>query len=103
MNYIEYLHVQSQIERMHDFHPEFFDMLSEEEKNALHEGFLYDVPDDTYPESIKAFYDEKVAKNLTLQRQMLRAAQRIYTLSNSGSIEDSMKNNISFKNEDNTT
>lgn len=96
MKYVEYLHVQSQIERMHEFHPEFFDSLSDGEKRALHEGLLYDVVDSAYPDSIRAYYDNEVAKNRHLQQAILEAAQKIYTLSGSGDIRESMKDIISF-------
>lgn len=96
MNYIEYLHTQSQIERLYDFHPDFFKDLEPTELSALSKGFLYDVDDDLYPDSIKQYYEQNINTNKELQNQMLSAAQRLYDLSGSGSLEDSMKNIVSF-------
>lgn len=96
MKYREYLNVQNQIERMYDFHPDFFDMIEATEKQALQKGFLYDTDDDSYPKSLRDYFDSKVAGNATLQKAMLEAAQRLYTLSNSGDIRDTMDDDTTF-------
>lgn len=96
MKYREYLSVQSQLERMYDFHPDFFDMLEVAEREALEKGFLYATEDDEYPGSLRDFFDSEIAQDAELQMAMLRAAQRIYTLSGSGSIISTMEDDTSF-------
>lgn len=63
MNYQRYLDLQSRLEWFYDFHPDFFDDISDEEKVLLQKTFLYDAPDDAYPESLRAFYDENIRNN----------------------------------------
>lgn len=96
MNYTEYLHIQSQVERMYDFHPEFFDELDGIELEILRKGFLYDTDDNTYPESLKQYYEDNVSVDEGLQKRMFAVAQKLYDLSGSGKLEDSIKNNVSF-------
>lgn len=93
---MEYLHIQSQVERMYDFHPDFFNMLNVDELEALQKGFLYDTDDDTYPESLRRYYEDNISMNEELQKQMFAATQKLYDLSGSGDLKDSMKNNVSF-------
>lgn len=88
MKYVEYLDMQSHLESLYDFHPEFFDVLNEDERQTLRAGFLYDVADNAYPESIKSFYEDTIAGNLEMQRKMLEAAQAVYTLSRSGDLHE---------------
>lgn len=96
MNYTEYLHIQSQLERMYDFHPAFFQELEETELAVLRKGFLYDTDDDAYPHSIKQYYEEVVQTDERLQKQMFTAAQKLYDISNSGDLQDSLKDIVSF-------
>lgn len=96
MNYMEYLHVQSQVERMYNFHPDLFDALDHKELEILRKGFLYDTDEAAYPQSLKQYYEDSVSGNEELQKQMLIVAQKLYDLSGSGKLEDGIKNNVSF-------
>lgn len=96
MNYTEYLHIQSQVERMYDFHPDFFDELDGVELEVLRKGFLYNTDDDTYPESLKQYYEDNVSTDEQLQKRMFAAVQKLYDLSGSGKLEDIIKSNVSF-------
>ena len=81
---------------MYDFHPHLFDELSKEEVDILRDGFLYDVDDSDYPESIKDFFTEHVEKNRVLQDKLLIAVQRLYTLSGSGDVTEDIKDIVSY-------
>lgn len=86
MNYEQYIELQNKVEWLHDFHPDFFDQLKQEERSALQEGLLYDTADANYPESIKDFYEKSIAHNEKLQADMFKAAQKLYVLSGSGQL-----------------
>lgn len=96
MNYIEYLHIQSQLERMDDFHPKAFDEINEDSKKLLSSTFLYDADDENYPKSIKDFYNDRIANDTKLQEVMLDAAQEVYDRLKSGDVREDMKDTISF-------
>lgn len=55
MEYGKYLELQTRLEWLYDFHPDFFDDISPEDKKVLQEAFLYDTPDEEYPDSIEDF------------------------------------------------
>ena len=86
MNYKQYLALQSRIDWLHDFHPEFFDQLDAEQRSVLQRGLLYDTSDADYPESIEEFYRTVVEHDIRLQKDMFRAAQVLYDLSGSGDL-----------------
>lgn len=88
IDYEKYLKLQWRLEWFYDFHPDFFDDISPEQKKLLQETFLYDAPDKNYPESIKAFYDEKIGANKKLHKEMLLAADALYQAAGAGSIFD---------------
>lgn len=58
MDYDKYLKLQSFLEWFYEFHPQFFDGILPEQKKLLQDTFLYDAPDEGYPESLRDFYDE---------------------------------------------
>ena len=78
MDYKRYLRIQWRLEWFYDFHPEFFDDIPPEKKKLLQETFLYDTPDEGYPESLRDFYDEKISNNKTLHKEMLLAVDVLY-------------------------
>lgn len=96
MNYGEYLHIQSQLERMDDFHPKAFDEISKDSKKLLSSMLLYDADDENYPTSIKDFYNDQIANNTKLQGAMLDAAQEVYDQLKAGDVREDMKDTISF-------
>ena len=55
MDYKRYLRIQWRLEWFYDFHPDFFDNIPPEQKKLLQETFLYDTPDEGYPESLRNF------------------------------------------------
>lgn len=81
---------------MYDFHPDFFDELDGAELEVLQKGFLYNTDDDTYPKSLKQYYEDNVSADEELQKRMFASVQKLYDLSGSGKLEDSIKNNVSF-------
>ena len=78
MNYEKYVALQTRLEWFYDFHPEFFDDISIEQKELLQETFLYDAPDEDYPRSIQEFYNEKINGKPQLQQDMLLAVRAVY-------------------------
>ncbi len=88
MNYDKYLELQTRLEWFYDFHPEFFDDISSEEKTLLQKTFLYDTPDNEYPESLQVFYDETIRDDTNLHRKMLLAVDALYKAAGAGSLFD---------------
>lgn len=88
MDYKRYLRIQWRLEWFYDFHPEFFDDIPPEQKKLLQETFLYDTPDEGYPESLRDFYDEKISNNKTLHKEMLLAVDVLYRTIGVGSFFD---------------
>ncbi len=88
MDYQKYLDLQTRLEWFYDFHPEFFDDISSEEKTLLQKTFLYDMPDDEYPESLQVFYGENIDGDTSLQRKMLLAVDSLYRVAGAGSLFD---------------
>lgn len=84
MNYEQYLYLQSRVEWLFNFHPEFFDQITPDQRKALQSGVLYDTSDSEYPKSIQDFYNDTIASNPRLQKQLLDAVQALYDKSGSG-------------------
>lgn len=55
MDYDKYLKLQSFLEWFYEFHPQFFDDIPPKQKKLLQDTFLYDAPDEGYPESLRDF------------------------------------------------
>ncbi|HWT40924.1 MAG TPA: hypothetical protein VN081_06725 [Dongiaceae bacterium] len=87
MNYKQYLALQSRVDWLYEFHPEFFDQLPPEQRGMLQKGLLYDTDDSDYPESIEDFYKTTIEGDVKLQKDMFHAAQTLYRLSGSGDLE----------------
>ena len=96
VKYNEYLTLQSQVERLYDFHPDLFDKLSSDEYAILHNTLLFDTSDEEYPESIESFFYNTVAESPLTQTTLLSAAQHLYNLSNGGDVRDTLKDSVSF-------
>lgn len=77
MDYDKYLRLQSFLEWFYEFHPQFFDDITPEQKKLLQDTFLYDAPDEGYPESLRDFYDETIGRKPALQHDMLVAVDRL--------------------------
>ena len=88
MNYDRYLKLQTRLEWFYDFHPEFFNDISPEQKKLLQDTFLYDAPDERYPESLRDFYDKNIDNQPTLQNAMLLAIDALYKAAGAGSLFD---------------
>lgn len=88
MNYDRYLELQTRLEWFYDFHPEFFNDISPEQKKLLQDTFLYDAPDEHYPESLRDFYDKNIDNQPTLQNDILLAIDALYKAAGSGSLFD---------------
>lgn len=78
MNYEKYLALQTRLEWFYDFHPEFFNDIPVKQRELLQKTFLYDTPDEDYPESIQEFYNEKIDGEPQLQQDMLLAVRALY-------------------------
>lgn len=88
MNYDSYLELQTRLEWFYDFHPEFFDDIPPEQKKLLQDTFLYDAPDDGYPELLQDFYDKNIGNQPALQNDMLLAIDVLYEVAGAGSSFD---------------
>lgn len=88
MNYDSYLELQTCLEWFYDFHPQFFDDIPPEQKKLLQDIFLYDAPDEGYPESLQDFYDETISDKPTLQCNVLLAVDALYRAAGAGSLFD---------------
>ena len=66
MDYDKYLKLQSFLEWFYEFRPQFFDDILPEQKKLLQDTFLYDAPDEGYPESLRDFYDEIIGRKPAL-------------------------------------
>ena len=88
MNYDRYLELQTRLEWFYDFHPEFFDDILPEQKKLLQDTFLYDTPDESYPESLQDFYDKNIDNRPTLQDDMFLAVDALYKAAEASSLFD---------------
>lgn len=88
MNYDRYLELQTRLEWFYDFHPEFFDDIPPEQKKLLQDTFLYDAPDEGYPESLRDFYDKNIDNQPALQNDMLLAVDALYKATGASSLFD---------------
>ena len=88
MNYDRYLELQTRLEWFYDFHPEFFDDILPEQKKLLQDTFLYDAPDESYPESLQDFYDKNIDNRPTLQDDMFLAVDALYKAAVASSLFD---------------
>ena len=88
MNYDRYLELQTRLEWFYDFHPEFFNDISPEQKKLLQDTFLYDAPDEHYPASLRDFYDKNIDNQPALQNDMLLAIDALYKAAGAGSLFD---------------
>lgn len=90
MNYEQYLELQTRVEWLFDFHPNFFDFdLSETERVALKELLLIGVSDEEYPASIADYYESRIAGKPDEVRRIVQAVEHLYEVSRSGSVCDS--------------
>lgn len=88
MNYDRYLELQTRLEWFYDFHPEFFDDILPEQKKLLQDTFLYDAPDESYPESLRDFYNKNIDNQPALQNDMLLAVDALYKVAGASSLFD---------------
>ena len=86
MDYDKYLKLQTRLEWFYDFHPQFFDDIPPEQKKLLQDIFLYDAPDEGYPESLQDFYDETISGKPALQHDALLAVDALYRAAGAGSL-----------------
>ena len=86
MDYDKYLKLQTRLEWFYDFHLQFFDDIPPEQKKLLQDIFLYDAPDEGYPESLQDFYDETISSKPTLQHDALLAVDALYQAAGAGSL-----------------
>jgi len=87
LNYEQYLALQTRVDWLYDFHPEYFDQLEAPQRVALQKGLLYDTEDSNYPESIRQYYETSIETNNKLQQDIIRAVQTLYALSGSGELD----------------
>lgn len=88
VNYKKYFALQTRLEWFYDFRPGFFDNITASQKELLQQTFLYDAPDDGYPESIRKFYDDTIAGYPKLQHDMLVAVDALYRVAGAGTLID---------------
>lgn len=88
MNYDRYLKLQTRLEWFYDFHPEFFDDITPEQKKLLQDTFLYDASDEGYPESLRDFYNKNIDNQPALQNDMLLAVDALYKAAGASSLFD---------------
>lgn len=88
MTYKKYLALQTRLEWFYDFHPGFFDDIPASQKELLQQTFLYDAPDDEYPESIRKFYNDMIAGRPQLQHDMCMAVDALYRAAGAGKLID---------------
>lgn len=86
MEYGKYLELQTRLEWLYDFHPDFFDDISPEDKKVLQEAFLYDTPDEEYPDSIEDFFNTRAKDDLRIQQRMLVAVRALYDAAGAGDL-----------------
>lgn len=84
MDYKRYLRIQWRLEWFYDFHPESFDDIPPEQKKLLQDTFLYDAPDEGYPESLRDFYNKNIDNQPALQNDMLLAVDALYKAAGAG-------------------
>ena len=88
VNYKKYLALQTRLEWFYDFRPGFFDNITASQKELLQQTFLYDAPDDEYPESIRKFYNDMTAGRPQLQHDMCMAVDALYRAAGAGRLID---------------
>lgn len=88
MDYKRYLRIQWRLEWFYDFHPDFFDNIPPEQKKLLQDTFLYDAPDEGYPESLRDFYNKNIDNQPALQNDMLLAVDALYKAAGAGGLVD---------------
>ena len=88
MDYNRYLELQTRLEWLYDFHPEFFNDISPEQKKLLQDTFLYDAPDEHYPASLRDFYDKNIDNQPALQNNILLAIDALYKAAGAGILFD---------------
>ncbi len=88
VNYKKYFALQTRLEWFYDFHPGFFDDIPASQKELLQQTFLYDAPDDEYPESIRKFYNDMIAGRPQLQHDMCMAVDALYRAAGAGRLID---------------
>lgn len=92
MNYNQYLRLMNFVGGFYDFHPEFFDELSDGQKRALSVVFLYDY-DDThddnkdFPPSIRDYYNNLMISNSKDIAVALSAVATLYDVSGMGKFD----------------
>ena len=86
MDYDKYLKLQTRLEWFYDFHPQFFDDILPEQKKLLQDVFLYDAPDEGYPELLKDFYNKAISGKPALQHDALLAVDALYRIAGAGSL-----------------
>ena len=70
------------------FSSRVFNDISPEQKKLLQDTFLYDVPDEHYPASLRNFYDKNIDNQPTLQNDMFLAVDTLYKAAGAGSLFD---------------
>lgn len=88
VNYKKYFALQTRLEWFYDFHPGFFDDIPASQKELFQQTFLYDAPDDEYPESIRKFYNDMIAGRPQLQHDMCMAVDALYRAAGAGKLTD---------------
>ena len=70
------------------FSSRVFNDISPKQKKLLQNTFLYDMPDEHYPESLRDFYDKNIDNQPTLQNDMFLAVDALYKAAGAGSLFD---------------
>ena len=70
------------------FSSRVFNDISPEQKKLLQNTFLYDAPDEHYPESLRNFYDKNIDNQPALHNDMLLAVDVLYKAAGAGSLFD---------------
>ena len=87
MTYEAYRYIQSRVESIYAFHPEFLEQLPAKDRLTLKEGTLYDVDDDDYPKSVHEYYKKAVVPDKKLQEGLLRSIKQLYQMSGYGEFD----------------
>ena len=66
----------------------FFNDISPKQKKLLQDTFLYDLPDESYSESLRDFYDKNVDNQPALQNDILLAVNVLYKAAGAESLFD---------------
>ena len=66
----------------------FFNDISPEQKKLLQNTFLYDIPDEHCPKSLRDFYDKNIDNQPALQNDILLAIDTLYKAARAGSLFD---------------